>query len=77
MNKAAYNERLKLFANLANALAAAFVSIGIVGPIFASFYGLVTATVSPLSMLAGSLTCLAITTGLHLLGRAILGGIQE
>ncbi len=77
MNKAAYNERLKLLANLANSFAAAFVSVGLIGPLFAFFYGLVAVNISLMEMFAGTAICLFMSTGLHLLGRAILGGIQE
>jgi hypothetical protein len=77
MNKAAYNEQLKLFANLANALSAAFVSVGLIGPMFALFYGLVTVNFALLPIAIGALICMAMSTGLHLVGRAILGGIQE
>ena len=77
MNKAARNERLKLFANLLNALAAAFVSVGLIGPLFALFYGLVIVNVSPLPFMLGAVTCSAISAGLHLFGRRILGDIQE
>jgi hypothetical protein len=77
MNKAAYNEQLKLFANLVNALAAAFISVGFIGPMFAFFYGLVAVSVAPLAVATGILICVALSTGLHLVGCAILGGIQE
>lgn len=77
MNKAAYNERLKLFANLLNALAAAFVSVGLIGPMFAFFYGLVAVSASPFPIAAGTLICMVMSTGLHLFGHAILGEIRE
>ncbi len=77
MNKAASNEQLKLFANLVNALAAAFISVGFIGPMFAFFYGLVAVSVAPVPIAAGILICVAVSTSLHLVGRAILGGIQE
>lgn len=52
-NKAANNEQLKLLANYFNGLAAAFVSVGLIGPMFALFYGLVAAGVAILTIAAG------------------------
>ncbi|MDB5503078.1 MAG: hypothetical protein JWR89_2980 [Tardiphaga sp.] len=77
MNKAASNEQLKLFANLVNSLAAAFISVGFIGPMFAFFYGLVAVSIGPLLIAIGIAICVAMSPGLHLVGRAILGGIQE
>jgi hypothetical protein len=77
MNKAASNEQLKLFANLVSSLAAAFISVGFIGPMFAFFYGLVAVSIAPLPIAIGIAICVAMSTGLHLVGRAILGGIQE
>ena len=77
MNKAASNEQLKLLANYCNALAAAFVSVGLIGPLFALFYGIVAAGVAALTVAAGIFVCLLMSAALHFAGRAILGGIQE
>jgi ABC-type uncharacterized transport system permease subunit len=77
MNKAASNEQLKLLANYLNALAAAFVSVGLIGPLFALFYGIVAAGVTATTIAAGIMVCLFMSAALHVAGRAILGGIQE
>jgi uncharacterized membrane protein YesL len=77
MNKAANNEQLKLLPNYFNVLAAAFVSVGLIGPMFALFYGLVAAGVATVTIALGILICLLMSTALHLAGRQVLGGIQE
>jgi hypothetical protein len=71
------NERLKLLANFANTVAAAFLSAGVIGPTLAFFYGLIPAGIAFLSLLTGTAICISLSAGIHLAGRAILGRIQE
>lgn len=77
MSKAASNEQLKLLASYLNALAVAFISVGLIGPLFASFYGIVGTGVTALTLAGGILVCLLMSAALHIAGRALLGGIQE
>jgi hypothetical protein len=71
------NERLKLLANFANTVAAAFLSVGVIGPALALLYGLVSSAPSAASIVAGSSICVLASVTLHLSGRAILGGLRE
>lgn len=75
MNKSARNERRKLTATFLNTLASGVIIVGGLAPLAAWFYGGSYAPAGPLS--AGFLICMAITVGLHLLGRLMLQGIEE
>jgi hypothetical protein len=77
MNKSVVNERLKLLANFANTVAAAFLSVGVIGPALALLYGLVPTAPSAASVVAGSSICVLASVTIHLSGRAILGGLRE
>ncbi|WP_299715593.1 hypothetical protein [Tardiphaga sp.] len=77
MNKLAINERLKLLANFANTVAAAFLSAGVIGPGLAFFYGLAPNGPPATSIVGVSLICVVASATIHLGGRAVLGRIQE
>ncbi|MET0445139.1 MAG: hypothetical protein ABW151_11250 [Pseudorhodoplanes sp.] len=71
------NERIKLFANFANTTAAAFLSAGVIGPVLAFFYGIMPLGTGLFVVLSGAAICISFSAGIHLAGRAILGGIRE
>jgi hypothetical protein len=75
--KAVANERIKLLANLTNTAAAAFLSAGVIGPGLAFFYGVMPAGTHLVAILAGGIVCISFSAGIHLVGRAVLGRIQE
>ena len=77
LNKTVINERLKLLAAWFNTVAAAFLTTGVVAPIIAVIYGLAPKTLDPMLVVASSLICMAASGCLHLVGRYILGALQE
>jgi hypothetical protein len=72
-----HNERTKLTASLCNTLATALVAAGFFAPAAALMYGLSQLAIGTAYMAAVIGGCLALGTGLHLLGRAILGRLIE
>jgi hypothetical protein len=77
LNKTVINERLKLLAAWFNTVAAAFLTTGVVAPIVAIIYGLAPKMLDPMLVFASSSICMLVSGGLHLLGRHILGALQE
>ena len=72
-----HNERTKLTATWFNALATALVAAGVFAPAVALLYGLSQASVTMAYMVVLGLGCLAFGIGLHLVGRWLLGRLQE
>lgn len=73
-------ERIKLFANLANTLAAAAITIGVFGPLAAWVYGLSAISVDSDILVNAPIICVCVATALHLGGQALLtmlDGIDE
>lgn len=60
-----------------NTIAATFLSAGFIGPVLAFFYGLAPAGNSVQLIVVGSVICIAMSVGIHLIGRAVLGRIRE
>ena len=77
MNKMVLNERLKLLAAWFNAVAAAFLTTGVVAPLVTVIYGLAPKALDPALVFASSLICMLVSGGLHLAGRSVLGALQE
>ncbi|UZE51811.1 hypothetical protein [Rhodopseudomonas sp. P2A-2r] len=65
MKKVVFNERLKLMAGFANAIAVAMLSAGVIGPVLAFFYGILPVVTDVSSILAGSLVCILVSGCLH------------
>ena len=72
-----HNERTKLTATWFNALATALVAAGVFAPAVALLYGLSQARVNPAFMISLALGCLGFGIGLHVVGRRLLGRLQE
>jgi hypothetical protein len=77
MNNSAFHERLKLLAGFMNTIAATFLSAGFIGPVLAFFYGLAPANTGLALIAVGSTICIAMSVGIRLIGRAVLGRIRE
>ena len=77
MNKTVRNERRKLTASLLNAFATALMTAGVFAPVASQIYGFGSNRVDQTLVLASSAVCLAVSVGLHLLGRQLLGGLEE
>lgn len=71
------NERAKLLAGFANTVATTFLSAGCIGPALAFFYGFAPTGVGTWAFAAGAAICIAMSAGLHCIGRLVLGGIRE
>jgi hypothetical protein len=70
------NERTKLTATWLNTLPTALVAAGAFAPLAALLYGIAELKGERASALALAAGCLALGTGLHLLGRALLGRLR-
>jgi hypothetical protein len=70
------NERLKLAANWANALATANVSIGAFVPIGQAVYGFLPQTTDPVLIYGSAPICFGAGLFLHLSGQWALGGLR-
>jgi hypothetical protein len=77
MNKTVRNERRKLTASWLNAIATALVAAGVFAPVASQIYGFGSDRVDQTLVLASSSVCLAVSLILHLVGRQVLGGLEE
>jgi hypothetical protein len=77
MNKTVRNERRKLTASWLNAIATALVAAGVFAPVASQIYGFGSNRADQTLVLASSSVCLAVSLILHLVGRQVLGGLEE
>jgi hypothetical protein len=70
------NERTKLTANWCNGLATALVAAGFFAPGSALLYGVSQLSVDFAYVVVLALACLALGTGIHLIGIGILGRLR-
>jgi hypothetical protein len=70
------NERIKLFANFCNIVAAGFIITGGVGPLFTLAYSRSYDGTDWAEILSGSCLCLLIGAGLHFRGIGKLGELR-
>ena len=77
MNKTVRNERLKLTASWFNAIATALLAAGLFAPAASQIYGFGSNRVDQTLVLVSSAVCLAVSVRLHLMGRQLLGGLEE
>ena len=71
-----HNERRKLTATLLNGVAIAMMATGFVAPVVAVSYGVSNAPLS-LFLVGTAAVWFFVALGLHLVARAILGGLKE
>jgi hypothetical protein len=72
-----FNERVKLTAAWLNALATAFMAAGLFAPAAALAYGLSALLSSGAYVFVLMVGCIGGSIGLHLVGRVVLGKLQE
>ncbi len=72
-----HNERTKLTAAWLNALATALVTAGVFAPGAALLYGFSHFAIEPAGIVGLAVGCLCVGAGIHLLGRTVLGRLQE
>jgi hypothetical protein len=77
MNKTVRNERRKLTASGLNAIATALVVAGVFAPVASQVYGFGSNRADQSLVLISSAVCLAVSLVLHLVGRQVLGGLEE
>jgi hypothetical protein len=77
MNKTVRNERRKLTASWLNAIATALVAAGGFAPVASQIYGFGSNRVDQTLVLTSSAICVVLSLGLHLVGRQLLGGLEE
>jgi hypothetical protein len=77
MNKTVRNERRKLTASWFNAIATALMAAGVFVPAASQIYGFGSNRVDQTLVLLSSAVCLAVSLVLHLIGRQLLGGLEE
>jgi hypothetical protein len=77
MNKTVHNERLKLTASWLNAVATALMAAGVFAPVASQIYGFGSNRADKSLVLISSVVCVTLSLGLHLIGRQLLGGLEE
>jgi hypothetical protein len=77
MNKTVRNERRKLTASWLNAVATALMTAGVFAPVASQIYGFAAIRVDNALVFISSAVCAAVSLGLHLIGRQLLGGLVE
>jgi hypothetical protein len=77
MNKTVRNERRKLTSSWFNAIATALMAAGVFAPVASQIYGFGANRVDQTLVLASSTVCVGLSVGLHLVGRQVLGGLEE
>ena len=77
MNKTVRNERRKFTAAWFNAIATALMAAGVFVPAASQIYGFGSNRVDQTLVLISSTVCLAVSLVLHLVGRQLLGGLEE
>ena len=71
------NERAKLTANWLNTLATATIAAGVFAPLAAVIYGVSQPPAFRIPLAAMAAACFVFGTFLHVLGRLVLGRLQE
>jgi hypothetical protein len=77
MNKTVRNERRKLTASWLNAVATALMAAGVFAPVASQIYGFGSNRTDKSLVLISSVVCVTLSLGLHLIGRQLLGGLEE
>jgi hypothetical protein len=77
MNKTVRNERRKLTASLLNAVATALMTAGVFAPVASQIYGFGSNRADKTLVFISSTVCVTLSLGLHLIGRQLLGGLEE
>lgn len=77
MNKTVRNERRKLTASSFNTIATAIMAAGAFAPLASQIYGFGGNRADQTLVLISSAICVAMSLGLHLGGRQLLGGLEE
>jgi hypothetical protein len=77
MNKTVRNEKRKLTASWFNAIATALMAAGGFAPVASQIYGFGSNRVDQTLVLISSVVCVAVSVGLHMVGRQFLGALEE
>ena len=77
MSKTVRNERLKFTASWLNAVATALMAAGVFAPVAAQIYGFGSIRANETQAFVSSVVCVAVSLVLHLIGRQLLGGLDE
>jgi hypothetical protein len=77
MNKTVRNERRKLTASLLNAVATALMTAGFFAPVASQIYGFGSNRTDKTLVFISSALCVTLSLGLRLIGRQLLGGLEE
>jgi hypothetical protein len=77
LNEQDRNERRKLTASWFNARATALMAAGVFAPAASQIYGFGSNRADQTLVLISSAVCLAVSLILHLVGRQVLGGLEE
>jgi hypothetical protein len=77
MNKTVRNEKRKLTASWFNAIASALMAAGGFAPVASQIYGFGSNRIDETLIFFSSAVCVAVSLGLHLIGRQLLGGLEE
>jgi hypothetical protein len=77
MNKTVRNEKRKLTASWFNAIATALMAAGGFAPVASQIYGFGSNRIDETLIFFSSAVCVAVSLGLHVIGRQLLGGLEE
>jgi hypothetical protein len=77
VNKTVHNELMKLRATYFNSIAAAFATLGSIGPSITVLYGLNSVSADPLLIFTGGAVSLLVSYALHLKGQSALRSLIE
>ena len=77
MNKTVRNERRKFTASWLNAVATALMAAGVFAPVAAQIYGFGSSRANETQVFVSSVVCVAVSLVLLLIGRQLLGGLEE
>jgi len=77
MNKTVRNERRKLTASWLNTIATALMAAGVFAPAASQIFGFGPSRLDQTLVLISSTVCVVLSLGLHLVGRQVLGGLEE
>lgn len=73
-----HNERIRLLANLLNAMAGSSYAIGVAAPVAAAFFYSAGPTgLRLVAVVVGAVAWLVIATVLHITAQRVLGGLRE
>lgn len=73
----AREERIKLTASFLNIVAAGFITTGTLGPLLTFLFSRLFDNTDPALIATGTVICLFLSVSLHLIGKSVLGALDD